>query len=131
MGVVFTPSKVRDGVLAAAEPILTGATTREEAIARLTEAMPMLEAAAAAVITAADRNDPVAVTLGEESYPTRVYESCAFPAGTYVSLRVCIEDVLPISARLIANKAAFKFKHEQIERITRQIEQQLADRIAK
>ena len=82
--------KVRDGVLAAAEPILTGVTTREEAIARLTEAMPRLEEAAAAVITAAGRNDPVAVTLGEESYPTRVYESCAFPAGTYVSLRVCI-----------------------------------------
>ncbi len=82
--------RVRDGVLAAAGPILEGATTREEAIARLTEALPTLEAAAATVIAAAGRDDPVAVALGEETYPTRVYESCAFPAGTYVSLRVGI-----------------------------------------
>ena len=38
-----------------------------------------------------------------------------------------MEDVLPISARLIANKAAFKFKNKQIEKITQQIERQLAD----
>ncbi len=42
-----------------------------------------------------------------------------------------IEDVLPISARLIANKAAFKFKHEQIDRIAQQIARQVAERTAK
>ena len=32
----------------------------------------------------------VSVLLGEEEYPTRSYENCCFPSGTYVSLRICI-----------------------------------------
>ena len=32
------------------------------------------------------------------------------------------ETIVPISARLIANKSSFKFKSEQIERIVREIE---------
>ena len=32
----------------------------------------------------------VAVELGEEYYPTKNYESCAFPEGEYASLRVLI-----------------------------------------
>jgi stage II sporulation protein R len=34
----------------------------------------------------------VTVLFGTESYPTRQYESCAFPSGKYLSLRVCIGD---------------------------------------
>ena len=34
--------------------------------------------------------DTVTLSLGEEEYPTRTYESMAFPAGSYVSLRVVI-----------------------------------------
>ena len=33
---------------------------------------------------------PVSVELGEEEYPTKTYESCAFPAGEYLSLRIKI-----------------------------------------
>ena len=36
-----------------------------------------------------------------------------------------IEDVLPISARLIANKASFKFKSAAIDRIVREINEQV------
>ena len=36
-----------------------------------------------------------------------------------------IETVVPISARLIANKASFKFKNEQIEKIASSISMQL------
>ena len=32
-----------------------------------------------------------------------------------------IETILPISARLIANRSSFKFKTEQIERLTREL----------
>jgi ATP phosphoribosyltransferase len=32
-----------------------------------------------------------------------------------------IETILPISARLIANKASFKFKTEEIERLTAEL----------
>ena len=30
---------------------------------------------------------------------------------------VVLEEVLPISARLIANKASFRFKHERVEKV--------------
>lgn len=82
--------KVRDGVLEAAAPILEDCRTREEAVEALAAHLADLEAAARAVIEAEGGTDAVTVRLGEEDYPTRTYESCAFPAGTYVSLRVCI-----------------------------------------
>ena len=82
--------KVRDGVLEAAAPILEGCATQAEAIAALNTHLDDLKAAARAVIQDEGRTDRVTVLLGEEDYPTRTYESCAFPAGTYVSLRVCI-----------------------------------------
>ena len=84
--------KVRDAVLDAAAPYLEGCTTQAEAVASLTAHWADLEAAAADVIAAEGYDYPVTVLLGEEDYPTRTYESCAFPAGTYVSLRVCIGD---------------------------------------
>ena len=34
------------------------------------------------------------------------------------------ETIVPISARLVANKSAFKFKGEQIERLTRELAKQ-------
>ena len=81
---------VRDTVLTTAAPYLEGCTTQAEAIAALTTHLSDLETAAAATITAEGYDYPVTVLLGEEDYPTRTYESCAFPAGTYVSLRVLI-----------------------------------------
>ena len=81
---------VRDTVLTTASPYLEGCTTQAEAIDALTAHLSDLETAAAATITAEGYDYPVTVLLGEEDYPTRTYESCAFPAGTYVSLRVLI-----------------------------------------
>ena len=82
--------KVRDAVLEASAPLVKGCTSQEEAIEMLSAHIPDLEAAAAAVVASQGYDYPVTVRLGEEDYPTRTYESCAFPAGTYVSLRVCI-----------------------------------------
>ena len=82
--------KVRDGVLEAAAPLVEGCTTQAEAIEVLTAHLAELEAAALSVVQSEGYDYPVTVLLGEEDYPTRVYESCAFPAGTYVSLRVLI-----------------------------------------
>ena len=81
--------KGRDGVLEAAAPLVEGCTTQAEAVEALTAHLTELEAAATEVIAAEGYDYPVTVLLGEEDYPTRTYESCAFPAGTYVSLRVC------------------------------------------
>ena len=82
--------KVRDSVLEAAAPYLEGCKTRDEAVEALTAHLAELETVASAVISSEGYDYPVTVLLGEEAYPTRVYESCAFPAGTYVSLRVLI-----------------------------------------
>ena len=81
---------VRDAVLAATAPLVENCTTRAEAIETLNAHLADLEAEAEAVIAAECYDYPVTVLLGEEEYPTRTYESCAFPAGTYVSLRVLI-----------------------------------------
>ncbi|MBQ9151928.1 MAG: stage II sporulation protein R [Clostridia bacterium] len=82
--------RVRDAILEVTAPLVEGCTTQAEAIEVLNAHLSDLEAAARAVIEAEGRTDTVTVLLGEEDYPTRTYESCAFPAGTYVSLRVCI-----------------------------------------
>ena len=81
---------VRDSVLAAAAPYLEGCTSQAEAVEALTAHLSDLETAAAETITAEGYDYPVTILLGEEDYPTRAYEACAFPAGTYVSLRVLI-----------------------------------------
>ena len=82
--------QVRDAVLAASAPLVEDCTTQAEAVEALTAHLSDLESAALAVIASEGYDYPVTVLLGEEDYPTRVYESCAFPAGTYVSLRVLI-----------------------------------------
>ena len=82
--------KVRDAVLEVSAPMVEDCGTQAEAVETLTTHLTDLEAAASAVIAAEGYDYPVTVLLGEEDYPTRTYESCAFPAGTYVSLRVLI-----------------------------------------
>ena len=84
--------KVRDAVLAATEPLVRDCRSQAEAVEVLSAHLDDLKAAARSAITAEGRDDAVTVLLGEEEYPTRVYEDCAFPAGEYVSLRVCIGD---------------------------------------
>ena len=84
--------QVRDAVLDASAPLLEGCKTQAEAIEILSAHIADLEAAATATVEQEGYAYPVTVRLGEEDYPTRTYESCAFPAGTYVSLRVLIGD---------------------------------------
>lgn len=82
--------KVRDAILEVSAPMVEDCTTQAEAMEILNAHLTDLEAAATEVIAAEGYDYPVTVLLGEEDYPTRTYESCAFPAGTYVSLRICI-----------------------------------------
>lgn len=82
--------RVRDAILEVTAPLVEGCTTQDEAVAVLSAHLSELELAARAVVEAEGYSYAVTVLLGEEDYPTRVYESCAFPAGTYVSLRVLI-----------------------------------------
>ncbi len=85
--------QVRDAVLETTAPALEGCTTQQEAVSALTECMEAVRMAAEDVIAHEGREDlagTVKVYLDRESYPRRTYEDCTLPAGTYVSLRVCI-----------------------------------------
>ena len=83
---------VRDEVLRVTSPLLDGCKSREQAELILGEHSDEIAAAAQAVVKEQGYAYPVSVLLGKEQYPTRNYESCCFPSGTYVSLRVCIGD---------------------------------------
>ena len=81
---------VRDEVLRVTAPLLQGCTSREQAQRILDEHSDEIVAAAQAIVREQGYDYPVSVLLGREEYPTRSYENCCFPSGSYVSLRVCI-----------------------------------------
>lgn len=82
--------KVRDTVLAFTQEQLQGAETRDEAREVLQRQLDEIAAQATETIRAEGYPYSVRVTLGEEDYPTRNYESFCFPSGRYLSLRVMI-----------------------------------------
>ena len=82
--------KVRDAVLEVTTPLLADCTSQEEARTLLESHTTDIQAAAEAVIAAEGRTDSISLLLDMEEYPERDYNSFCFPAGTYLSLRVCI-----------------------------------------
>lgn len=82
--------KVRDEVIAAVTPAVEGCRSQSEAIERIEKILPAIEERALASVMEQGYDYSVKVVLGEEYYPTRSYETCAFPQGKYVSLRVLI-----------------------------------------
>ena len=82
--------KVRDAVISEVRRILDGCGDREEAIERLslTENQMSIETVAVAVVSEEGALYPVSVSLCDERYPTKNYESFCFPSGEYVSLKV-------------------------------------------
>lgn len=80
--------RVRDSVLEYISPILDEAESSNEARKIISSELSNIEQAARE--TAGGRS--VRVTLGQEYYPTREYESFTLPAGRYSSLRVIIGD---------------------------------------
>ena len=81
---------VRDAILEKTQALLATATSREEAKLIIEANMSELQKTAKAVIKENGYSYPVSVEFGEEDYPTKSYESCAFPAGEYLSLRIKI-----------------------------------------
>ncbi len=82
--------EVRDAVLARTEVLLDGVPSREAARQTLEENLGVLEAVAEQTLLQKGAPNTVRVTLSEEEYPRRTYESAALPAGEYLSLRVMI-----------------------------------------
>ena len=82
--------QVRDEVLRLVETIKNGAASKEEALTRLREQLPELQKAANNVLQRLSKHYKAVVTLEEEAFPTRFYDTFSLPAGVYDSLRVTI-----------------------------------------
>lgn len=82
--------RVRDSVLERASAIVSGCRDRAEAVAALNGSLESLRRCALATVRDSGYDYNVTVLLDYEDYPTRSYEAVCFPAGEYMSLRVCI-----------------------------------------
>ncbi len=82
--------QVRNTVLQTLEAPLRDCNDRAEAVKTLQPLIPQLQAAAEQTLREHGCSDKVHVTLSEEQYPRRSYDSFCFPAGEYLSLRVMI-----------------------------------------
>jgi stage II sporulation protein R len=82
--------KVRDRILEVVGPAVKDCGTQAEAIAAIGEIREEIEDAAMEVIEREGFDYSVSVAVKNEYYPTKTYESCAFPEGEYVSLQIKI-----------------------------------------
>ena len=81
---------VRDAILGETRKILKNVKSREEAEKIISEHSALLENIALETVRKNQFDYPVTLELGREKYPTKNYESCAFPSGEYLSLRIKI-----------------------------------------
>ncbi|NCC66694.1 MAG: stage II sporulation protein R [Clostridia bacterium] len=82
--------KVRDAVLEYLVPKLKTASSVSAASGIITDSLPDLDETAEKVLSAEGHEVSAAATLSVESYPTRVYDGFALPAGEYLSLRIVL-----------------------------------------
>ena len=81
---------VRDAVLGSLEEGLRDLSDPEAAYDYVARMLPRVESAANRCLKAAGFSDTVSVSLTEEAFPTREYDTFALPAGVYKALRVVI-----------------------------------------
>lgn len=82
--------QVRDALMDCLQQRMPESSDAESAKAALKEMLGDLEATANATLAAAGVDDRAKVTLAEEAFPTRNYDTFSLPAGVYDSLRVTI-----------------------------------------
>ena len=81
---------VRDAILQSLEEGLRDVTDPQQAWDYVARMLPKVESAANCCLAAAGFSDTVAVSLTEEAFPTREYDTFSLPAGVYKALRVVI-----------------------------------------
>ena len=81
---------VRDAVLASLEDGLADLTDPEAAYDYVARMLPKVKAAADRCLEEAGFSDTAQVSLTEETFPTRDYDTFSLPAGVYKALRVVI-----------------------------------------
>ena len=82
--------QVRDAVLHSLEEGLRDMTDPQAAYDYVARMLPRVEAAANRALAAAGFSETVEVSLTEEAFPTREYDTFSLPAGVYQALRVVI-----------------------------------------
>ena len=81
---------VRDAVLASLEDGLADLTDPEAAYDYVARMLPKVKAAADRCLEEAGFSDTAQVSLTEETFPTRDYDTFSLPAGVYRALRIVI-----------------------------------------
>ncbi len=84
--------EVRDAILGAVKKITAGVVSKEEAMQKIQAQLPYLEDIANEVLEQKDKLHRAVVSLKQEEFPTRVYDTFSLPAGVYDSLRITIGD---------------------------------------
>lgn len=82
--------QVRDAILGTLEDGLEDLTDVDAAIAYVRQMLPVIEDVANRTLAAAGFDDTVQVSLTEEAFTRRDYETFSLPAGIYQALRVVI-----------------------------------------
>ena len=83
---------VRDAILIEAKELLSGISNKENAEKIISQSLEHLRLTAEETVRQNGYSYPVSISLGKEDYPTKNYESVAFPAGEYTSLQIMIGD---------------------------------------
>lgn len=83
---------VRDAVIDELQKLLTNAKTRDDAAVIIGNYTDIIQSTALNAVKDFGGNYNVDVTLGNENFSTREYETFALPAGEYLSLKIVIGD---------------------------------------
>lgn len=82
--------QVKDAIVASLRQGMQDVTDVNQAKAYLEEHLPQLESLANQVLKAIGSDNTATVSLTEEAFPTREYDTFSLPAGVYDALRVVI-----------------------------------------
>lgn len=84
--------QVRDAIIGSLRDGLSDLTDIDQAMEYVQEMLPKLEETANKVLAAAGFNETAHVSLTEEAFPIREYDTFTLPSGVYNSLRIVIGD---------------------------------------
>ena len=82
--------RLRDYILQEGKDIFNGSVNVENAVEKIEPVLPELEKSAKAFVTQAGFDYDVKISLSNEYFTTRTYETVTLPAGKYLALRVVI-----------------------------------------
>ena len=84
--------KVRDAILEAFSPALTGVESAQQAVQLVQRSLPLAQQVAQRTVREQGYDYPVRVQFGAFAFPDRVYGGQLVPAGTYTALRIELGD---------------------------------------